>query len=53
MGEIRVVSEIVVLSRMLKRPRAMKEVEALAGEALRRVLEKIPILHIEEIDAER
>jgi len=38
--------------RMLKDAHPMKEAEARAGEALRRLLENIPILHIEGIEAE-
>lgn len=38
--------------RMLKDTNSMKKAEARAGEALRRLLEKIPILQIEEIEAE-
>ena len=37
---------------MLKNPNSMKKPEARAGDALRRLLEKIPILHIEGIEAE-
>jgi hypothetical protein len=37
---------------MLKEPYSLKEAEARAGEALRGLLEKIPILQVEGIDAE-
>lgn len=37
---------------MLKVARLMKEAEARAGEALRRLLENVPILQVESIDAE-
>ncbi|AQQ44216.1 MULTISPECIES: type IV toxin-antitoxin system AbiEi family antitoxin [Betaproteobacteria] len=37
---------------MLKEANFMKEAETRAGEALRELLEKIPILHVEGIDAE-
>lgn len=37
---------------MLKNHQSMKEAESRAGEALRRLLEKIPILQVEGIDAE-
>ena len=38
--------------RMLKDHHPMKEAEARAGEALRRLLENVPILHIEGIEPE-
>lgn len=37
---------------MLKTAHPMKEAETRAGDALRRLLEKIPVLHIEGIEAE-
>jgi len=37
---------------MLKTPNSLKEAEALAGDALRQLLEKIPILQIEGIESE-
>jgi len=37
---------------MLKMPKSMKDAEARAGEALRGLLEKIPILRVDSIDAE-
>lgn len=44
--------EMWYFQRMLKEANFMKEAETRAGEALRELLEKIPILHVEGIDAE-
>ena len=37
---------------MLKKVHSMKEAEVRAGQALRGLLEKVPILQVERIDAE-
>lgn len=44
--------EMWYFQRMLKETNPMNEAEARAGEALRRLLEKIPILQIEGIESE-
>ena len=50
---LRTFQEVWYFQRMLKDHHLMKEAEARAGEALRRLLENIPILQIEGIEAER
>ncbi len=49
---VREFQEICYLQRMLKGVDLMKEAESRAGDALRKVLEKVPILQVESIDAE-
>jgi len=53
MREIRVsLQKIWYFQRMLKKANSMKQTEARAGDALRRLLENVPILRIEDIEAE-
>lgn len=49
---VRGFQKMCYFQRMLKEADLMKEAEPRAGEALRKVLEKVPILQVEGIDAE-